>query len=359
MRIGEVDAMYISRKFRVLYFFAALAIVLIHSGIMAGMDKQAVWCRTAIDIYTQRLTCWAVPFFFAAAGYWFSQGGYMRGKQSYLIFLKNKIRSLVVPYFLFILIALAVSLPALMAANIIAHRSIWTNTVFSEPSLYEMLNKTFALTIAEPKPLGVMWFIRTLFFIFLFAPLYKVVARYCSVLFLIGVVLFEIFIPGYDFKHFPLWFGAAIWFYLGLWLGVARRGSLVKVKAPIWVPFLFLAIGFLWGVRVADFQGIPHVDMLVKLCFILGIWFLYDHVDRYLPANLPEFIMWSFWLYCTHNMIVLYVIAGGRGLLGRSDAVVCVLPVFVFLISTTLSLTAAWLMDRKFHKAFEVFTGGR
>ena len=85
MRTGEVDTLYISRKFRVLYFFAALAIVLIHSGIMAGMDKQAVWCRSAIDIYTQRLTCWAVPFFFAAAGYWFSQGGYMRGKQSYLI----------------------------------------------------------------------------------------------------------------------------------------------------------------------------------------------------------------------------------------------------------------------------------
>ena len=35
MRTGEVDTLYISRKFRVLYFFAALAIVLIHSGIMA------------------------------------------------------------------------------------------------------------------------------------------------------------------------------------------------------------------------------------------------------------------------------------------------------------------------------------
>jgi len=32
MRTGEVDTLYISRKFRVLYFFAALAIVLIHSG---------------------------------------------------------------------------------------------------------------------------------------------------------------------------------------------------------------------------------------------------------------------------------------------------------------------------------------
>ena len=58
-------------------------------------------------------------------------------------------------------------------------------------------------------------------------------------------------------------------------------------------------------------------------------------------------------------MIVLYVIAGGRGLLGHSDAVVCVLPVFVFLAATIVSLSVAWLMDRKFHKAFEVLTGGR
>lgn len=351
-----MNNMYISRKFRVLYFFAALAIVLIHSGTMAGMDKQAAWCRAAVNIYTQRLTCWAVPFFFAAAGYWFSQGGYMHGKQSYLMFLKNKVRSLVVPYFLFILIALAVSLPALMAANIIAHRSIWTNTVFSEPSLYEMLNQTFALTIAEPRPLGVMWFIRTLFFIFLFAPLYKVVARYCSVLFLIGVVLFEIFIPGYDFKYFPLWFGAAIWFYLGLWLGVFRKGALVAVKAPIWVPMLLLVIAYLWAF---GFLPMPYGGVIAKMCFIAGIWLLYDYVDSRLPQRMPKFIEWSFWLYCTHNMVVLYAIACGRGVLGRADAVVCVLPVFVFLAATIVSLSVAWLMDRKFHKAFEVLTGGR
>jgi hypothetical protein len=74
---------------------------------------------------------------------------------------------------------------------------------------------------------------------------------------------------------------------------------------------------------------------------------------------MPKFIEWSFWLYCTHNMVVLYAIACGRGVLGRADAVIYVLPVFVFLAATIVSLSVAWLMDRKFHKAFEVLTGGR
>ena len=43
MRTGEVDAMYISRKFRVLYFFfAALAIVLIHSGAANNAEVYRV-----------------------------------------------------------------------------------------------------------------------------------------------------------------------------------------------------------------------------------------------------------------------------------------------------------------------------
>ena len=58
-------------------------------------------------------------------------------------------------------------------------------------------------------------------------------------------------------------------------------------------------------------------------------------------------------------MIVLYAIACGRAVFGRTDAVVCVLPVFVFQAATIVSLSVAWLMDRKFHKAFEVLTGGR
>ena len=89
---NSLNRHYISCKFRVLSFFAALAVVLIHSGIMAGMDRQAEWCRTVVDVYTQRLTCWAVPFFFAAAGYWFSQGGYMADRQTYAMFLRKKIK---------------------------------------------------------------------------------------------------------------------------------------------------------------------------------------------------------------------------------------------------------------------------
>jgi len=58
-------------------------------------------------------------------------------------------------------------------------------------------------------------------------------------------------------------------------------------------------------------------------------------------------------------MVVLYAIACGRGVLGRADTVVCVLPVFVFLAATIVSLSVAWLVNRKFHKAFEVLTGGR
>ena len=359
MRTSEVDTLYISRKFRVLSFFAAIAVVFIHSATMTGMEDQAAWCRSVIDIYRNRITCWAVPFFFVTAGYWFSQGGYMRRRQTYLVFLKNKVRSLIIPYTLFIVIAFVVSMPAVVSANIIAQRPILANTLFAEKSLFDAFNQMFGLTILFPKPLGVMWFIRTLFIVFLFAPAYRFLAQRCAIFFPIGMILFFGFIPEFDIPYFPIWFNLAIWFYLGLWIGVVRGGNLVKAKASIWVPILLLAIGCLWGFKIVSFQWLPLSGMVVKLSFILGIWFMYDYVDCYLPTNLPKFLTWSFWLYCTHNMIVLYAIAFSRWVFGRSDVVICILPLFVCAFTIVLSLLIAKFLEKKVPRVFTVLTGGR
>ena len=252
------------------------------------------------------------------------------------------------------------SLPALVSANVVAHRSIWTNTVFAEPTIYDSLNQIFAFNIPEPKPLGVMWFIRTLFFVMLLAPLYKIVARRCVALFPIGVAAFLLFAPDFDFPHFPMWFGASIWFYLGMWIGVAYDGRLVYVKAPMCVPLLLLLVGVLWGCRLISFKWLTPFDgMTVKLCFIVGLWLLYDHVVRMLPDRLPRFVSWSFWLYCTHNMVVLYAIACGRGVFGRSDVVVCMLPILVFVTATVVPLSVAWILYRKAPRLFSVVTGER
>lgn len=348
---NERDMSYISRKMRVLSLFAAFAIVFIHSGCLAGLEHQSVWCQQLVDICTQKMTCWAVPLFFCMAGYWFAVGRY----DGYIPFLKKKFRSLVIPYLCFACIALVVSTPVVVAANIAAHRALLSNTVAASGEIWTTLNNIFAFTIVEPKQLGVLWFIRTLFFLFLLAPLYQIIVRKCPILFLAFFIIMEIFCPGCDIPHFPIWFGAALWLYLGMFLGAWGRGTLLRrVGCPWPVAVMMLAAAI-----TTSFLRFPCSAFVAKLLFIVGIWYLYDTIECHLPEKLPQVFYWSFWIYCTHNIFMTYVLAGLRFAFGKSDMVIACLPFVATPVVLSCCILVAFWLNRAYPRGFAVLCGGR
>ena len=59
---------YLSRKCRLLSFVAALAVVAIHSDCTFVLDNPARWNVFVERLFCQRLSKWAVPFFFLMSG---------------------------------------------------------------------------------------------------------------------------------------------------------------------------------------------------------------------------------------------------------------------------------------------------
>ena len=220
---NERDVSYISRKMRVLSLFAAFAIVFIHSGCLAGLELQSVWCQQLVDICTQKMTC------------------------------------------------------------------------------------------------------------------------------------MEIFYPGCDIPHFPIWFGAALWLYLGMFFGAWGRGALLR------------RVGFPWPVAVVmsalaittSFLHFPCSGFVTKLLFIAGIWYLYDAIEGHLPEKLPQVFYWSFWIYCTHNILMTYVLAGLRFAFGKSDIVIACLPFVATSIVLACCILMAFGLNRIYPRGFAVLCGGR
>ena len=150
--VTDFDFKYLSRKCRILAFLAAIAVVAIHSDCTMVLTAPAAWNVFAEKLYCQRLTKWAVPFFFLLSGVWFARGAYARGDDGYWGFLKGKSKSLVIPWIVFAIVGVALGTPLVVANNYLAHpdRSILVNTVFASGSVWETLDKTFGITMPQP-----------------------------------------------------------------------------------------------------------------------------------------------------------------------------------------------------------------
>ena len=94
----------ISIKCRNISIAAIVCVVAIHSNSLVTESNSPRWMWILCDILFRKLTCWAVPFFFAASGYWFGVKDCSTGR-SFAVsrFYRKKLKALCVPYILFVL----------------------------------------------------------------------------------------------------------------------------------------------------------------------------------------------------------------------------------------------------------------
>ena len=361
----DFDVAYLGRKCRILAFFAAVAVVAIHSDCTWTMDAPAAWNLFIQKLYCQRLTRWAVPFFFLLSGVWFARGTYVKGNVGYWDFLKGKWRSLVVPWIVFAIIGVALGTPLAIANNYLAHadRGLFANTVFDSGSIWETLDNIFGITIPQPRQAGFLWYLRSLTVLFLFAPIWRSLLKLSPWLFFMGFVCLQV--VGFDIPC--IYFGACHPFFLGVFLGGFNDSLLLRKKVPRGIVAIFLcaglALAMLWAGVDAGYWTFPYSArlwrQLLPLVLGCGIWFGYDSIERHIPRSLPHFVNWSMWLYLTHNIITGWFLAGMRFVLGKTDVVTVWLPLLNIVFATSVSICVGWFLNRKFPKVFEVCCGGR
>ena len=365
MRMSALsDTNYLSRKCRVLSFLAAIAVVAIHSDCTFVMDSPASWNLFIQKLFCQRLTKWAVPFFFLLSGMWFARGAYVKGHSGFGDFFIKKVKSLFIPWMLFAVIGVIVGTPLLAINNHVTHHPLLERSVFSFSGVWPILDHFFGITIPEPNSAGFLWFLRTLFVLFLFAPLWRLLVKISPWIFLMGFICLKAF-PNFDIPC--IYFGASHPFFLGVFLGAYRDSALMRMKVPRLISYIILLIGVALAVMFAGmdahyWSALPLAGLYNPLAPLLlgaGIWFVYDEVVKHIPRELPEWTNWSMWLYLTHNLIAAWFLAAMRFVLGKSDCMMVWLPFVNVVVATTLSLLLGKLVRRMSPKTFEVLCGGR
>lgn len=175
----------------------------------------------------------------------------------------------------------------------------------------------FGICRVSPRALGVLWFVRSLIILFLFAPLWRILARTSLAYILVPIfyVLYRYF-PVVSFGGFGMRIGPSSFFFLG-------------IVAATYLPRK-------WIFTTADDVGTHLISQsFVSICML------------------------SFWIYVMHDIIMGYLIAVGHTLHRQSLLPLSFIAPLVFLISATISIVSGCLIRLYYPKHFQLLNGAR
>lgn len=289
----------ISHKLANLGFVCAVFVVFMHVDSAGRVTTpDANWL---IRILGGGICTFAVPFFFAMSGYLFA--GHLQEQGWWLAGLKKRVRSLAIPYFVWIALYFIAAVAAIAIKPQPGLLGEWLVT--------QDFLSALGFNLFEQPFLGVLWYVRTLFLLVLFSPaLLWPLSRgkgcamgWLSICFLLyGVLMVGHaigFVDGNWFMFF--WQGASVvglfFFVLG---GFLRRWPL-GVKIPAWGAWLMLVGCAVWfGLKRIPAGWDEVGDWVAMLGAFTALWYLIP--GRAWPKwltglSFPIYLMHLFFIY--------------------------------------------------------------
>lgn len=318
---------YVSRKFKILQLFGTICIVYIHGfngkyapdyGNYAANPQPPTFAVGFEAFLTAGVLRFAVPMFFIMSGYLY----FARKPEDFPDFqwkrrTKSRWSSLVVPYFLWNCVAIAIS---------------WA---FNPPCHYAPKSWTVFLTMFVTPPMVPLWYLRDLFLMGVISPVYLTLHRIHPTAILVFSAL-----CAWPWAHGrSLWeftgnalladYSALVWFPLGGYLALQNVDLTQKVHGLVLAVLLAAWIGInVYRARMPFELGAPlqgedeklfdHLRKLTIPFGVLSVWFSYDFLEPALSNK--QVLAWTTWLsgfsmflYCSH----LPMVAGGSILYGE------------------------------------------
>lgn len=336
-----------SRTIEWLRFPMAALVVLLHTGALGIHSAQPVY-RTLSILTSGALCRLAVPCFFFVSGYLFFTKMQEWDWACYKGKLKKRVRTLLVPYLLWNVIA---------AALLYSYRSWRMRLDGLDPvSFIAQVKEWGGWWDADVSFDGPLWFIRHLMFLCLLAPLvWYLVKRWglywlalCSV-----ALMFSSSFEGI------CTFSAGAYFQIH---GKDLLGELRKVRVPAYIMSILLLAGI---VLVYDNS---FLYVLFRGLFILfGIIAAFNLVSSALEGGSfkvrPFLGLSSFFIFAAHNILILHDVARWAVLHlipGRGTELFNCIDLFLRpTIAVFVCLLLYWLMSRLMPRTMAVLTGGR
>ena len=296
------------------------------------------------------ICCIAVPFFFACSGYFLA--GHFGEQGWWLREVKKRIKSLVIPYFIWMVIYLIFAILVVYAKNRFFNLQI--RYEFLGGGLWEQI--TTFVGLHPFRDIGVLWYVRSLFLMVLVSPiLFFLLKRPILVLvsmFSLHLALSSLFCNSLDLDMYFLFdrfvsVRGLFYFLAGAALHICGYGEVaVDIKQKKFVISLCIGAMLLVGKSLLLIDGNESLsaacEALAVPCLIVGIWGL-------VPALLvwKRFAKHSFPIFLMHN-IFLSLVSMAFMAMGLKECVSLQIPIAFF--RSMVAIGGAILVASVLHK---------
>ncbi len=294
-----------------------------------------------------------VPFFFIASGFFLA--GHMISPGWWGQACKKRVKTLLIPFFLWQIIFFLCNAPLILTANILAGEALSRNF----PTTFPQILDTIGLLPTGLPPMKVLWFVRCLLIFVLLSPCLFAVLRKGKVY---ALLMMALFYGIYAFTGPYLgWVGffsiSGLFFFT---LGIFLRFHPISIKLPSWVTvptFVLCLLAYLMSAfSKAGVELIP-LPKHILITLPLLIWIVWQWVPSK-PWN-RAITSCAFPIYLLHIFIL-----GRFNLLFENIAVLSFLKhwygyFIMWFIAVVGSIGITLLMRRWFPKTSDLLFGGR
>lgn len=347
-----------SKKVQCISFLAFSMVVLIHSQALDLINTKFSFNKEVQSFLFHDLTAWAVPWFFALSGFFFSRKIICSEKLCVQFWKKlyiGKIRALLIPYFIWTILVSSLLLPLVVGSNYISGRYLLENTPFQHGVGVENIAVDFLglLSWKGPKLAGHLWFLHTLIIIFLISPLFGWLFRRKRI-FKITALCILVFC---QFLELPLAF-ALLWFLFGgvvmpyvfekssavggfIWFRVALFGL-------CWVSFSFLSSSFC--AHLFDARCFKIISIVFGMLFFINL----SEVIKY-----KSYFKHTFFYYCSHIMFTSWATYVLLFFFKDSAVVGWIISICAFAFGVLGPVFTYRIVSAKIPRLIRIITGGR
>lgn len=344
-----------SRVIDWLRFPMAALVVLIHTGSQGVFSSYPIY--SSLCIFFPKWICQlAVPLFFLVSGYLFFFGLERWGKDMFFSKLKRRIKSLLIPYILWNIIAII----------LLYFYSTFKMWLRGDPPIgfLDQILKWKGIRVFWDCDHGMpldypLWYIRDLILLAIASPLILVFIRKTK---WIGIAILSFFYLVFINIHFLV---GLLFYSIGCCLRVSKK-SILEISRTLRWPSLIFSCSLLLAI-VLFFQKQPQLtDHLIRAFMLSGVFSLFYLVsllfDKHIINNTPLLTRYSFFIFASHGILILnefahYIVLHTLPVSG--ETYYCIDLFLRPLIAIAICIGLYYTMSNFAPRTLGVLTGGR
>lgn len=297
---------YVSRKISFFSFWLIIGVVFVHATLLAKEHPVSA----ILQFFVFYIFQFGIPLFFMISGYLFFINLRDGSPNTFIIKLKKRVKTLVVPYFVwslgvFGLIFLLQLLPGV--------GSLFPKRFIDMDAREIFLN---ALVYPYNYPL---WFLRELIIYSFLTPFIYFFLKKMGIFFLVLLFILSFFVESifYASASKILLTAHLFNFSIGAWFGIRKNDLRFSTKPFFWVGGLFLGMCLFCSLYNAHVIQLPTVFwekvtfLISRIKDLFGCWFawiLYDKVKGEKSQLLTQYYDSRFLIYVAHGIPIVVLV---------------------------------------------------